>query len=131
VPVRPAVNCALHLGSSGSPEFGKPFKGSEAEADDDVGGTALEDVGEQNTRAGDYWSDPGWREAGRQYHAPRTGRFSAADIQPERLAWLRHLSVSVISLDRSWREFNDVTGQPTFRVTLDAPRVELLARVRR
>ena len=45
VPVRPAVNCALHLGSSGSPEFGKPFKGSEAEADDDVGGTALEDVG--------------------------------------------------------------------------------------
>src|ERR1700730_15206456 len=86
---------------------------------------AGEDPGEQNTRGGDYWSDPGWRKAARQYHATRAGRLLLAETKPERLAQFRRLMADDISLDRAWRELNDDGDQPAPQVTLDALIYEL------
>ena len=86
---------------------------------------AGEDPGEQNTRGGDYWSDPGWRKAARQYHATRAGRLLLAEIKPQRLARFRRLLADDISLDRAWRELNDPGARPAPQVTLDALLYEL------
>jgi hypothetical protein len=86
---------------------------------------AGEDPGEQNTRGGDYWSDPGWREAARQYHAARGGRLLVVEIQPERLARFRQLLGDNTSLDRVWRKLNEHGDRPAPQVTFDALIYEL------
>jgi hypothetical protein len=87
--------------------------GSEAEPDD-------RDLGEQKTQRGDYWSGPSWREAARQYQAARAGRLLITETEPQRLSWLRELLVNEISLDRAWRELNELSRQAAPQVTLDA-----------
>jgi hypothetical protein len=84
-----------------------------------------EDPGEQNTRGGDYWSDPGWGKAARQYHAARAGRLLVTEIEPQRLARLRELLANDISLDRAWRELNERDDQPAPQATVDARVYEL------
>jgi hypothetical protein len=92
--------------------------GSEAEPDD-------RDLGEQKTQRGDYWSGPSWREAARQYQAARAGRLLITETEPQRLSWLRELFVNEISLDRAWRELNELSRQAAPQVTLDALIYEL------
>jgi hypothetical protein len=82
--------------------------------------TPPEEFGGQQTRPSDYWSDPGWDAAVRQYHAAREHRPLVTAIQPERLAQLRRLLRNDISLDRVWRELNERGDQPAPQVTVDA-----------
>jgi hypothetical protein len=88
----------------------------------DAGGPARarEDLRGLKDQPGDYWSDPGWRNAARQYHAARGHRTLVNEIQPERLAQLRRLLRNDISLDRVWHELNERGDQPAPQVMLDA-----------
>jgi hypothetical protein len=57
-------------------------------------------------RTEDAWDEPGWREAGADYHRARSGRRAVVEIEPERLAQLQRLMGDNISLDRAWDEIN-------------------------
>ena len=73
----------------------------------------------------DRWSDPGWGDAARQYHAARGGRLLVVEIQPERLARFRQLLGDNTSLDRVWRELNERGDRPAPQATFDALLYEL------
>jgi hypothetical protein len=84
---------------------------------------APEALGGQKVRAAECyisWSDPGWREAVRDYHTARAGRRLVAQVEPNRLVLLCLLLAEDISLDRAWRELNERGARPAPQVTLDA-----------
>jgi hypothetical protein len=110
-------------GSRARQESHQFFKESEAACDDPV--CAREHLDEQKTQPGDYWSDPGWRRAARQYQTARGRRTLVTEMPPHRLSRLRELLADEISLDRAWRELNDDGNQPAPQVTLDALIYEL------
>src|SRR4029077_169075 len=66
------------------------------------------------------WSDPGWGDAARQYHAARGGRLFVVEIQPERLARVRQLLGDNTLLARVWRELNERGDRPAPQATFDA-----------
>jgi hypothetical protein len=75
--------------------------------------------------ADEYWLNPAWREAARQYQTARGRRTLVTEMPPHRLSRLRELLADEISLDRAWRELNDDGNQPAPQVTLDALIYEL------
>jgi hypothetical protein len=113
------------LGSRAHDNSGQGVERSEPDAGG--GARAREDLREQKDQPGGYWSDPGWRNAARQYHAARGHRTLVTEIQPERLAQLRRLLRNDISLDRVWHELNERGDQPAPQVTLDAVLYQLEA----
>ena len=119
-PESPAVFGTRHPGSRACAEFSQGFEGTVAQPDDNACAAAAEHVGNQKTRPGDYWSDPGWRKAARQYHVARAGRLLITEIEPQRLTRLRELLANDVSLDRAWRELNERSGRPAPQVTLVA-----------
>ena len=52
------------------------------------------------------WDAPSWRRAAVEYHRDRPGRL-AVEIEPKRLARLRHLMADDVSLERAWHEARD------------------------
>ena len=80
---------------------------------------------ERELSEADRWSDPGWGDAARQYHAARGGRLLVVEIQPERLARFRQLLGDNTSLDRVWRELNERGDRPAPQATFDALLYEL------
>ena len=52
------------------------------------------------------WDAPSWRQAAVEYHRDRPGRL-AVEIEPKRLARLRHLMADDVSLERAWHELRD------------------------
>ena len=48
-----------------------------------------------------------WRQAAADYHRARGQRTLVVEIEPERLARLRHLMADDVSLDRAWHEIRD------------------------
>lgn len=99
--------------------------GSKAAPDDGACGPASDDA-RRHSRAGDYWFDPGWREAARQYHVARAGRLLVTEIQPPQLTRIRKLMLADISLDRVWQEVNEGgEHRSAFQVTFNALVYEL------
>ena len=57
------------------------------------------------------WDAPSWREAAVAYHKDRNGRRLSVEIEPKRLARLRRLLLSEVSLERAWHELNRGDGR--------------------
>jgi hypothetical protein len=57
------------------------------------------------------WDAPSWRETAVAYRRDRNGRRLSVEIEPKRLAWLRRLQLSEVSLERAWHEFNRGDGR--------------------
>jgi hypothetical protein len=57
------------------------------------------------------WDAPSWREAAVAYHKDRNGRRLSVEIEPKRLARLRRLLLSEVSLERAWHGLNRDDGQ--------------------
>jgi hypothetical protein len=84
---------------------------------------APEALGGQKVRAAECyisWSDPGWREAARDYHTARAGRRLVAQVERNRLVLLSLLLADDISVARAWCELNDPGARATPQTTVDA-----------
>jgi hypothetical protein len=114
-PVSPAVLGTRHPGS-----FSQGFEWTVAQPHNNARATAAEHVGNQKT-----WSNPGWREAARHYHAARGRRLLLTEIQGEQIARFRRLLSDNTSLDRVWRELNEHRDRPAPQATFDALLYEL------
>ena len=57
------------------------------------------------------WDAPSWRETAVAYHKDRNGRRLSVEIEPKRLARLRRLLLSEVSLERAWHELNRGDGR--------------------
>lgn len=57
------------------------------------------------------WSAPGWKAAAVEYREARGGRVVILEIEPERLARLRRLLQSDVSLERAYWETSTLKGR--------------------